>query len=194
MEIKEKVLETDDELQKFIILLANANDEPIRGQLKLQKMMFLLSDIIEEIKEQNSYGADDSRPHSDIIKEKSQYLEQIGVLTSGPDGITITSEGKEIAKEMLKKVDKDIIDVLSEYKEFLNDLSSNELLSYVYSAYPNMTKESTNYEKLKPNMEYHLLSLVKKEKISAQRASELLNKPLLYVLNQMKERGIFILG
>ena len=194
MEIKERVLETYDELQKFIILLANANDEPIRGRVKLQKMMFLLSDIIEEIKEESSYDEDNYGPYSDIIEEESQYLEQIGVLSSGPEVITITSVGKEIAKEMLKKVDKDIIDILSEYKEFLNDLSSKELLAYIYSAYPKMIKESIIYKELKPNMEYHILSLVKKEKISAQRASELLNKPLVYVLNQMKERGSFILG
>ena len=100
MEVKEKVLENDDELQKFIILLAYANDEPIRGRLKLQKMMFLLSDKIDEIKEQSSYDADNFGPYSEVVDEESQYLEQIGVLSTGPGEITITKEGKEIAKEM----------------------------------------------------------------------------------------------
>ncbi len=39
MGIKEKIFENEDELQKFLILLANANNEPIKGRLKLQKMV-----------------------------------------------------------------------------------------------------------------------------------------------------------
>lgn len=194
MGIKEKVLEHVDQLQKFIILLANANNEPIRGRLKLQKMMFLLSDKIDEIKEQSSYCAGNYGPYSEVIDEESKYLEQIGVLSSGHGEITITNEGKEIAKEMMKNENGNTISALIEYKKFLNDLTSKELLAYVYSAYPDMTEESVEYENLKPDMEYHVLSLVKKQKLSAQRAAELLNRPLEHVIKQMKERGIMILG
>ena len=164
MGIKEKVLEDGEELQKFIILLVNANDEPIRGGLKLQKMMFLLSDKINEIKEQSSYDADSYGPYSEVIDEELNYLEQIGVLSSCNGEITITKEGREIAKEMKKNMNPNIITALSEYKKFLNDLPTKELLAYVYSAYPDMVKESEN---LKPDMEYHLFSLIKKQKISA---------------------------
>lgn len=189
MGIKEKVLENDDELQKFIILLANAEGEPIKGRLKLQKMMFLLSDKIEEIKEQSSYDADNYGPYSEVIDEESQYLEQIGVLSSKRGEIAITKEGKEIAEEIMKNEDKRILTALSEYKKFLNDLTSKELLAYVYSAYPDMTEESIEYENLKPNMENYILALVKKEKISTQRAAELLNKSQDYIIKKIKERG-----
>jgi len=194
MGIKEKVLENNDELQKFIILLTNANSEPIKGRLKLQKMMFLLSNKIEEIKEQSSYDADNYGPYSEVIDEESQYLEQIGVLSSSPGEIAITKEGNDIAEELMKNEDKNILTALNEYKKFLNDLPSKELLAYVYSAYPNMTEESVEYENLKPNMEHHILSLVKKQKISAQRAAELLNKSQDYIIRKMKEKGIMILG
>ena len=194
MGIKEKILENEDELQKFLILLANANNEPIKGWLKLQKMMFLLSDKIDEIKNQSSYDADNYGPYSEIVDEEAQYLEQVGVLSSGPGEITLTKDGKEIAKELIKNENKDILNVLNEYKRFLNDLSSKELLAYVYSAYPDMTEESIEYENLKPNMENYILSLVKKQKISAQRAAELLNKSQEYIIRKMKEKGIVMLG
>ena len=193
MSIKEKILENNDKLQKFIILLANANNEPIKGRLKLQKMMFLLSDKIDAIKEQSSYDADNYGPYSETIDEESKYLERIGVLTSNSKEIAITKEGKEIAKEIMKNEDVKIIAVLNEYKRFLNDLTSKELLAYIYSAYPDMTKESIEYKNLKPDMEYHLLSLIKKQKISAQRAAELMNKSQNYVIKKMKEKGIMIL-
>ena len=193
MGIKEKVLENNDTLQKFIILLANAEGESIKGRLKLQKMMFLLSDKIDEIKEQSSYDADNYGPYSEIIDEELLYLEQIGVLFSKDGEIAITDEGKEIAKEIIKNEDKKILIVLSEYKKFLNDLTSKELLAYVYSAYPDMTEESIKYEDLKPNMENYILALVKKEKISTQRAAELLNKSQDYVIKKIKEKGNLIL-
>ena len=188
--MEEKVLENGNELQKFIVLLADINDEPIHGQLKLQKIMFLVSEIVEKVKEQSKYEVSDYGPYSEIVEKELHYLEQIGVLTSKGAGITVTKEGKEIAKEIMDKVEMNIIGALSEYKKFLNNLSSDELLAYVYSAYPDMIEGSVEYEKLKPNMEYHILSLVKKQKLNAHRVSELLNKPLAYVLELMKERGI----
>ncbi len=157
-------------------------------------MMFLLSDKIEEIKNQSSYDADNYGPYSEVVDEEARYLEQIGVLSSSPGEITLTKDGKEIANELLKKENKNVVNALNEYKKFLNDLSSKELLAYVYSAYPDMTEESTEYANLKPNMENYILSLVKKQKISAQRAAELLNKSQEHIIKKMKEKGIMMLG
>ena len=193
MGIKEKVLDDDNELHKFIVILAYVNDEPIRGKLKLQKMMFLLSDKIDEIKEQSSYEQDNYGPYSEVIEEEARYLGQIGVLSTSYGKIEVTEIGKEIAREFIKKEDMNVLNALNEYKKFLNDLTSNELLAYVYSAYPEMTEESVEYERLKPNMEDYILSLVRKQKISSQRAAELLHKSQHHIIKKMKERGIVIL-
>ena len=193
MGIKEKILEDGDELHKFIILLANANGESIKGRLKLQKMMYLLSDKIEEIKEQSSYDADNYGPYSEVVDEEEQYLEQIGVLTSSPGEIALTEAGKEIAQEMSKNEDEKILKVLNEYKKFLNDMTGNELLAYIYSAYPDMTEESVEYENLKPNIEKHILSLIRKQKISSQRAAEMLDRSQDYIIKKMKDKRMAVL-
>lgn len=193
MGIKEKILEDGDELHKFIILLANANGESIKGRLKLQKMMYLLSDKIEEIKEQSSYDADNYGPYSEVVDEEEQYLEQIGVLTSSPGEIALTKTGKEIAQEMSKNEDEKILKVLNEYKKFLNDMTGNELLAYIYSAYPDMTEESVKYENLKPNIENYILSLIRKQKISSQRAAELLDRSQDYIIKKMKDKRMAVL-
>ena len=193
MGIKEKILEDGDELHKFIILLANANGESIKGRLKLQKMMYLLSDKIEEIKEQSSYDADNYGPYSEVVDEEEQYLEQIGVLTSSPGEIALTKTGKEIAQEMSKNEDEKILKVLNEYKKFLNDMTSNELLAYTYSAYPDMTEESVEYENLKPNIENYILTLIRKQKISSQRAAELLDRSQDYIIKKMKDKRMAVL-
>lgn len=193
MGIKEKILEDGDELHKFIILLANANGESIKGRTKLQKMMYLLSDKIEEIKEQSSYDADNYGPYSEVVDEEEQYLEQIGVLTSSPGEIALTETGKEIAQELSKHEDEKILKVLNEYKKFLNDMTGNELLAYIYSAYPDMTEESVEYENLKPNIENYILSLIRKQKISSQRAAELLDRSQDYIIKKMKDKRMAVL-
>ena len=193
MGIKEKILEDGDELHKFIILLANANGESIKGRTKLQKMMYLLSDKIEEIKEQSSYDADNYGPYSEVVDEEERYLEQIGVLTSSHGEIALTEAGKEIAQEMSKNEDEKILKVLNEYKKFLNDMTGNELLAYIYSAYPDMTEESVEYENLKPNIEKHILSLIRKQKISSQRAAEMLDRSQDYIIKKMKDKRMAVL-
>ena len=57
-----------------------------------------------------------------------------------------------------------------------------------------MTEESVEYDNLKPNMENYILSLVKKQKISSQRAAELLHKTQDYINIKMKEKGILVLS
>ncbi len=193
MGIKEKILEDNEKLHNFIILLANANDEPVRGRTKFQKMMFLLSNRFDEIREQCSYDKDDFGPHSKVILKELEYLDQVGVLSDNSSEIVITKLGKEIAKEIIKKEDSDVLRIIKEYKEFLNDLDTKELLAYIYSAFPDMTGKSIEYEKLKPDMEKYIMLLVKKEKITAQRAAELLKKTQNYIIKKMKEEGMVVL-
>lgn len=193
MGVKEKILEDCDELQKFIILSVDANREPIRGRIKLQKMMFMLSNIIPEVAEQGSYDADNFGPYSEVVNSELEYLENVGVLLSGRSEIATTDVGREIAEDLARGEDKDRLSVLRSYKDFLNDLPSKELLAYIYSAHPDMTSESMVVEEIKPDMERHLLSLVRKQKISSQRAAELLNMPHNYIIKRMNEIGMTVL-
>ncbi len=192
LEIK-KILQDGNDLHKFIILLTNANDEPIKGMLKLQKMMYLLSDLMDEVKEQCSYVADNYGPYSKVVAKEARYLEQIGVLTGNVGEIALTQMGKEIAQELYKNEDEELLEILNEYKDFLNSMTRNELLAYIYSAHPDMIKESIEYENLKPNMEKYVMSMVKKHIISSQRAAELLKQTHTSIIKKMKDMNMIIL-
>lgn len=188
--IKNKILNECEVVQKHIILAAYLNDEPITGNTKLQKIIFLLSDAVEEVRDDCNYDADMYGPYSEIVAYELNYLTEMGVLYSVGNKIATTSMGQDIAKELLKRERREVIDLLSKYKAFLNDLTINEALAYVYLAYPSMTSTSTKIDDLKPNMENYIMSLVKKQKISAQRAAELLHISYLHALGKMSERGI----
>ena len=193
MDYKDKVLGGLDELQSLMILLAHAdNDSPVKGKLKLQKIMYLLADKIDQIRELSSYEPDMLGPYSETIDEEAEYLKNIGVFTATEGLISLTKEGKEIANELEKKEKHHVIQYLDDFKRFLNDMSSDELLCYVYSAYPEMIGESVKYKQLLPKMEDTILNLVKKHKISLERASELLKKNPDYTIKKLKEKGISV--
>ena len=188
MNFEERVLRTLTDIQSMIILLANAGNIPIKGRTWLQKEMFLLAERIEKIREDASYEPDLMGPYSDVLEEELTQLENLGIISIDDNKISITSSGKQIAKILEKKESAEVLRYIKDYKEFLNDLSQDELLCFVYSSRPDMTKESVKYEKLKPKMEKVLLNLVIKEKISKSRAAELLNKDLEYILDKLKNK------
>ena len=80
-------------------------------------------------------------------------MKQIGALSEERAKIYPTEIGKGIARKFAEKEDMKVLHLISEVKKFLNDLSSKELLGYIYSAYPHMAEESVEYEKLKLKME-----------------------------------------
>lgn len=188
MSFEEKVLRTLTDIQSIIILLAKAENTPIKGRTWLQKEMFLLADRVEKIRDDASYEPDLMGPYSDVIEEELIQLENLGIVSIDDNKISITPSGKQIAKILEKKESADVLQYIKDYKEFLNDLSQDELLCFVYSSRPDMTEESVKREKLKPKMEKVLLNLVVKEKISKSRAAELLNKDLEYVINKLKDK------
>jgi|CXWL01.1.fsa_nt_gi uncharacterized protein YwgA len=189
MDYKEKVLRNITDIQSMIILLANADDVPIKGRTWLQKELFLLSERIEKLREDASYEADLMGPYSDTVEEELLNLEKIGAISIDSNKISLTKNGKDVARALEQKESKQIMEYIHDYKKFLNDLSEDELLCFVYSAHPEMTEESVKYKKLKPKMENILLNLVSKEKISLNRAAELLEKDSEYVFKKLKERG-----
>ena len=121
--------------------------------------MFLLSNIFDEIREASSYDGGNHGPHSKVVEEELEYLRQMSVLSMNGDNIEITPLGKEIAKEILKKEDKDTIYTISAQKKFLNDLSNKEILAYICAAYPDTAKESVVYDDIIPDIEKYVISL-----------------------------------
>ena len=191
MKVEDAVLADADIVQKFIILLADADKQrPIEGRTKMQKMMFMASKSVGELGEQGCFEPDNYGPYSEVVNEELEYLASIGVLAVGDAHIAITPAGRRIAAELSREACTKTVTMLRNTKGLLNDLPTREVLGYIYAAYPETTAESVEYEKLKPQIERILLSLIRKEKISSGHAAELLGKPRHDVIGLMKEAGI----
>lgn len=195
MELHRKILDTIDPLQRLIVLLATSNGgAPIMGQTKLQKMMFLLSKMSDDMVDRCGYGADNYGPYSEIVGEAARHLGEIGVLSFDDRGenISITLTGRRVAEEIAEGEDDNTLDIIDSCKDMLNDLPTDEVLAYVYSSYPHMAEQSVVYDRIKRNMERHIMSMLKKEKISSERAAELLGMPLDHILR--RARGMRVLA
>ena len=191
MDVEGAVLADGDIVQKYLVLLADADGgEPIRGRTKLQKMMFMASKSDGELDREGCFGPDNYGPYSEVVNEELEYLSSIGVLRAVDGGIGITRAGRRIAKEVSNACSSDTLLMVRNVKRFLNDLTTRELLGYIYAAYPETTSESVEYERIKPQIESILVSLIRKEKITSGHAAKLLGKPRHDVIGLMKEAGI----
>ena len=191
MDIEKAVLADADVVQRYLVLLADAGGgEPVRGRTKLQKMMFMASKADGELGREGCFEPDNYGPYSEVVDGELEYLASIGVLRIAGGAIGITRAGRRIAKRMSKEVGADTPLMLANLKELLNDLPTREVLAYIYAAYPETTSESVEYQRIRPQMERIMVSLIRKEKITSGHAAELLGKPRHYVIELMKEAGI----
>lgn len=191
MEPHRKVLGTLDPPQRLVALLAASDGgAPIRGRTRLQSMAFLLSEASDDMVERCGYGAGDRGPHSEIVGEAARRLGEMGVLRldGGDGGISITPMGRRVAVGIAEGEDGDALDAIDACKDMLNDLPADEVFAYVCLSYPRMAKRSAVHDRVMQDMERHVMSMLKKEKISAERAAELLERPLDYILGRRAGR------
>ena len=87
--------------------------------------------------------------------------------------IKLTKIGEEVAKKIVQNLDPSSLKIIAELKEFLNDLSQDELLAFIYFSYPDMVEESIKYEQILPKRKEIALRVYKKEKVSLEKAAEI---------------------
>lgn len=187
--INEKI-EQLNEVDKFILLLLGTkNLEPIPGQIHLQKEMYLLQNVFPQLQEETDFEPYFLGPHSEIVAYEEEELAKSKLIDIRGGVIRLTSEGRSVFQELLKKSGKGEIEKIQEFKEFLNDLSKDELLAFVYFSYPSpeeLEKESIEYKELLPKRKKLAISLYRKDKISAQKAAQIAGIDLEDFLKELK--------
>lgn len=178
-------------LCKIIVLLCHAGGgEPIRGEARMQNLVFMLSHRYggkEMGFEPGAHG-----PCSRTVAEETRYLEELGILSSGDGRIEIAKTGRKAA-EALAGQESDMLQIVERYKEMFNDMSEDEVLAYVCATYPDMAKSSAAYDSVKSNMEMHVMSMLRKQKITSAKAAEMIDESREYVMKKAARDGIPVL-
>jgi uncharacterized protein YwgA len=188
-EIKEKMAQLN-EVSRFILLLLRANEaKPIPGPLWLQKEIFLLQEVFPDLAKEVDFEPYLMGPHSGIVANEVQELHASKLIRIDGEKFSLTEIGKAIADDLIQKSDRREIQKIEEFKEFINDLSKDELLAFIYFSYPldRIEKESFEYKGIVSRRKKLAISLFEKGKISAQRAAQIAGENLEDFIESFKK-------
>lgn len=192
---KSRILEDLTTTQKYtLVLLGVDSHSSVKGNLWLQKELFLLANLYEDLEEESGFEPYLLGPHSEFVEEEIDDLSQSGLVERMGSKLKLTEDGKDIYSVIAKHIDGKDLEVILDIKEFLNDLTEDELLGFIYFSYPKMRKESIKFETIKNNRENIAIKLFKKGKISTEKASEIAGISIENLIQKMKMQGIQVYG
>ncbi len=166
------IFENLEEEEKIIIFSLGALDgSPLRSKIKLQKLLFLISNVFKNYEDLLEFEPHLFGPYSENIEYIVEDLIKLGLIEKEGIKYTLTNEGKKLYQCLKPK--EELVNVIEDFKEFLNDLSDEEVLVFVYVTYPNYIEESAKWEELKQKRIPIAISLLKKQKISFGKAVEI---------------------
>ncbi len=192
MDIKERIEKSMDLVQKHIVyLLYSDSQSPVKGRSWLQKEIFLISKNIEDLERQSDFEAHLQGPYSEEVDEALEQLSLVGVVKI-EGKITLSNMGVEIAKKISKDIPNEIREIIQDMKSFLNDMTEDELLAYVYFSFPEMTKQSVKLDQAKKARESAAIKLFSHGKLSIGKASQIAGMNKEKFIYELRKRKISV--
>jgi len=170
-ELKNVYENLNDEEKVIIYVVGSLDNTPLRSRTKLQKVLFLVSNVFKDYKDLLEFEPHLFGPYSETIDYVLEDLIKLGLINQAGNRYELTDQGKKIYSCL--KPNPSLIKVIEDFKQFLNDLSDDEVLVFVYVSYPEFIKESAKWEDLKEKRVNIAISLLKKQKISFGKAVQI---------------------
>jgi len=166
----------------ILLFLDSLEGEPIRGK-NLQKQIFLLLRYLGVENGLNRYG-----PYGKVDAD----LEQLALmnLVHANDEIRITEEGRKVAEKIKGKMDEKKLKLINEVKEWLRDLSDDELMALICFSFPEMGVESRELERIRRKRRMLTVSLYAKRKVSLEKAADIAGMNLVNFMNFLRRRKV----
>ncbi len=179
---------TDLEALMFALLYSN-NAESIKGRLWLQKIMFLIERNVDEI--QDIFDGYYIGPFSEEVElALEQFIGSRYVKINKNYRISLTDIGKDYARQVINVFSEEKLEMIKDMKIFLNDLSKEELIAFIYSSFPDFAKESDILEVFDGTRYKASISLLKKNKVSLEKAAEIAGYDLSTYIEKIKSESI----
>ncbi len=182
------IYDLDEEEKLILYAIGSLENTPIKGKIKLQKLLFLVSNVFGSLEDLLMYEPHLYGPYSEVVDNVLQSLIRLGLVKGTKRGYYLTDEGKKVFNSLTPK--EELVRVITDFKEFLNDLSNDELLAFIYVSYPEYIKESVKWDELKPKRKRLAISLLKKGKVSFSKAAEIAGMSPGEFDNYLKDMGV----
>jgi len=180
--------EETDPVEKYLFLLLHAEGKPIRGDLWLQKEMFLIFRNVPSAKEE--FKAYYLGPFSELVDEYVSQLTVSEYIGRDSQGFELTEKGERIASELWDKERDEVKQMVKDIKDFLGDMSRDELLVFIYSTFEEFAEESEVKEEIEQKRLRVSIDLFKKHKISLKRAATIAKLTMDEYLALLKSKDI----
>ena len=190
MTVLRSTLPCGGRIRRYMLLLAGAGDESVRGHTMLQKMLYVLAKDADDEGVESTFRPHDYGPYSQQVADGLDALSRDGLVSHVQGKITMTSEGRAAARDAGRDLDETETAIVWGCKRFFNGMTNEQLLLYIYQVYPDMAVNSKVYNDIVPRAEEIVMGMVREEKISSGRAAEILKVNYRDVLDMMGRRGI----
>lgn len=178
--------------QKYILLLLEAsNSEPITGKVWFQKELFLVAENIPRLESEAAFTGSLMGPYSENANAELDQLRIEGLIQINGK-ISLTPEGKLVSKRLKDRTSDQTKEILEEMKGFINDLTEDEVLAFVYASYPTMTEESILWDEIKQKRVQLAINLYQRRKVSMAKAAFIANMSQEEFMEKAKEKGTLV--
>jgi len=175
----EDIVEDLTDLDLAILQLLHAGDnDPLKGKVAFQKEMFLIADYIDKIREQAEFIPHTFGPYSEAAEKGMRNLKSLGLVKEKYHEYQITPTGVAVLSKAKSAFTAEQVEAIQGYKEFLNDLSRDEILLFVYISYPDFIEKSAVFERMIRKRIPTAISLYNKGKVSLEKAAFLAGLPV----------------
>lgn len=183
----EDIVEDLTDLDLAILQLLHAGDnDPLNGKVAFQKEMFLIADYIEKIREVAEFIPHTFGPYSEAAENEMGNLRSLGLVKEKGHEYQITPIGVAALSKAKQAFSEEEIEAIEDFKKFLNDLSEDELLLFIYVSNPEFTEESAVYDRVIGKRIPVAIILYKKGKVSLEKAAFLAGLPVENFLDRAR--------
>lgn len=185
----QRVRDSMEGTEKVVLYTIGSNNIPIHNLVNLQKVIFLSSRSLPDILGGSfNFEAHKKGPYCSDIDETVLDLSSSGLLDS--KDLTLSDRGECIYKAVEEGIREPLKSTIDYWKEFQDGLTEDELLTFVYSTYPETVRNSEVIDRLRRNFRKNTISLVTKNKISVGKGSEMLGIGYVKFEELLKKEGV----
>jgi uncharacterized protein YwgA len=174
---KNSQIRLNDEEKLVLYAIGAVDNSPLKSRIKIQKLMFLISNIFKDFQGLLHFEPHLFGPYSETLDNVLESLIRLGFVESIGSNFRLTDPGLKANSSLKPK--PELARVIDDFKRFLNDLNDEEVLAFIYASYPKYISESVKWDELKPRRKDFAISLFRKNKVSFSKAAEIAGlKPL----------------
>ena len=167
-------------------LLHAGGNSAVRGDVLFQKELFLIGDYIEQVGDDADFTPHIFGPYSEAAEVALGELISLGLVRRSEGGYTLTPDGVSVWEKVCSVFHTEESGAIEDFKVFINDLSVDEVLLFVYITYPEYTRESARLRDILKKRVPLSASLYRKGKVSLEKAAFLAGMNIESYLDYLK--------